>query len=78
MHRNLVMILAVSALLAVFMIGWPGIALHVIAFPMIGLLPACVAWYKGYGEKFGTWWLYGSVLAPIAFIHVTFLPWAQR
>lgn len=78
MHRNLIMILAVSALLALLMVGWPGITMNVLPLPMIGLLPAGVAWYKGYGEKFGTWWLYGSVLAPIALIHVTVLPWAQR
>ena len=78
MHRNFIIILTVGALLVAFMIGWPGIAMNVIPFPMIGVLPASVAWYKGYGDKFGTWWLYGSVLAPIALIHVTILPWAQR
>lgn len=78
MHRNLIMILAVSALLALLMIGWPAITMNILPMPIIGLLPACVAWYKGYGEKFGTWWLYGSVLGPIALIHVTVLPWARR
>lgn len=47
------------------------VALGVAAAVLLGLIPAVIASRKG--EPFGEWWLYGSIVWPLAMIHVVWL-----
>jgi hypothetical protein len=77
MHRNVVLILAVFSTVAVACCVQP-VLMQLAPLVVIGLIPAGVACWKGYGDRFGTWWMYGSVLWAVAMIHVTVLPWRHR
>lgn len=77
MKRNLLIIVGVFAMIALLVVARQNWAFNFIPFVLIGLFPAGVACWKGYADRFGTWWLYGSVLGIIAIIHVTLLPWRR-
>ena len=77
LKRNVVMMLAVFSTVAVACYVEPWLA-QFAPLVLIGLLPAGVACWKGYADRFGTWWMYGSVLGIVALIHVTVLPWRRR
>ncbi|AWH20751.1 hypothetical protein [Stenotrophomonas sp. ZAC14D2_NAIMI4_6] len=78
LKKNLLIIAGVAVVIALLFVTRQGKALDFLPMVLIGLLPAAVACWKGYADRFGTWWMYGSVLWPVAMIHVTVLPWRRR
>jgi len=78
LKKNLLIIAGVAAVIALLMAMRQRWVVTLLPLVLIGLIPAAVACWKGYADRFGTWWLYGSTLGIVAIIHVTVLPWRRR